>query len=118
MKFMLLLHADEAGWSQFSPEEMKAAIATYAAYNRELAESGALVHGEQLKPSATTKTVSARKGEVSITDGPFAESKEQMGGYYVVDVESEAEAIAWAQKCPAVHYGWIEVRELIPRADP
>jgi hypothetical protein len=117
MKFMLLLHADEAGWADFSPEEMKAAIATYAAYNRELAEAGVLVQGEQLKPSATTKTVSGRKGELAVVDGPFAESKEQMGGYYVLEVDGESDAIAWAEKCPAVHYGWVEVRELIPRPE-
>lgn len=115
MKFMLLLHADESGWAHLSPDELKAAMATYAAYNRELAEAGVLVHGEQLQPSATTKTLSRDRSEITVTDGPFVESKEQMGGYYVLEVEDEAAAIAWAKKCPVLSYGSVEVRALIPR---
>ena len=115
MKFMILLYADEAGFEQLSPEEMKAAMASFAAYNEQLAEGGVLLHGEPLTPSRAAKTLRMQQGRVVTTDGPFAESKEQMGGYYVLEVQSEQEAIEWASKCPVLYSGAVEVRALVPR---
>lgn len=115
MQYLLMLYGTEAGWAKLSPDEMKAAMAGYAAYNKELGASGIMRHGEQLKPSRTAKTLRMAGGKVATTDGPFAESKEQLGGYYVIEVATEAEALHWASKCPALHGGSIEVRELILR---
>ncbi len=115
MQYMLMLYGNEAGWSKLSPDEMKAAMSAYIGFNKELTASGKLVHGEQLKPSRSAKTVRAVSGKVTSHDGPFTESKEQLGGYYVIEVANEAEAVAWASKCPAVFSGGVELRELIPR---
>ena len=116
MQYMLLLYGNEAGWAKMSEDEMKAAMASYAEFNKELAASGVLSHGEQLRPSATATTLRVVHGKVVSTDGPFAEAKEQVGGYYVLDT-TEADAIAWASKCPAVYGGAIEVRALVPRPE-
>lgn len=116
-QFLVLLYADETAFEKLSPEEMKAALAGFARYNEELAKSGVLKHGEQVMPSKLTKTLSMERGKVKTVDGPFIESKEQMGGYYVLEVESEAQAIEWAQKCPIIYSGSIEVRKLIPRPE-
>jgi hypothetical protein len=115
MQFMMLLYADEASYSKMSPEEMKQAMAGFAQYNRDLASAGVLKHGEPLKPSHTARTLRMKQGKVVGTDGPFAESKEQLGGYYVLEVRSEQEAIEWASRCPVLYGGTVEVRELLPR---
>lgn len=114
MQYMLILYGNEAGWAKMSADEMKGAMASYAKFNKELAMSGVLRHGEQLHPSGTAKTLRAVQGKVVSTDGPFAETKEQVGGYYVLET-TEADAIAWATKCPAVYGGAIEIRAIVPR---
>lgn len=115
MQFLVLLYADEAGFAALPPEDMQKAIAAFAEYNRSLAAAGVLRHGEPLKASRTAKTLRAPRGKVVTTDGPFAESKEQLGGYYVLETADEAEALAWAAKCPLIYSGSIEVRELLSR---
>lgn len=117
MKYLLLLFADETGYAKMSPEEMKAALASFARHNADLSEAGVLLHGEPLQPSGTARTLRASRGEVEVSDGPFTESKEQLGGYYVIDVGSVDEAVKWAQKCPVVHFGAVEVRGLNPRIE-
>lgn len=115
MRFMMLLYANEAAYAKMSPEEMKQAMAGFGRYNRELAEAGVLKHGEPLKPSFTARTLHMKEGKVVTTDGPFTESKEQLGGYYVLEVKDEGEAIRWASKCPVLYGGTVEVRELLPQ---
>ena len=107
-KFMLTIFDDESGWETITPEQAEKAIQAYRDYSQEAVDKGVFVSGEGLQPSATAKTVSAG----GTTDGPFAETKEQLGGFYVVDVKDEAEAIAWAQKIPSVVHmgGKVEVR--------
>lgn len=115
MKFLILLYADESQFANLSPEEMKAAMAGFASYNQKLIEAGVLSHGEPLRPSSETKTLSMKQGNVTVVDGPFTESKEQLGGYYVLEVADEAEAIRWAKECPILYSGSVEVRELMAR---
>ena len=117
MRYLVLLYADESGFAKLSPEEMKSALASFAKYNEQLAKAGVLVHGEQLKPSAQAKSLRMKDGKVATTDGPFTESKEQLGGYYVLDVRDEREALDWARRCPIIYSGTVEVRELIPRPE-
>jgi hypothetical protein len=113
MQYMLLIYDDESQWGTWSEEDSKAFMGEYFAYTDELRTAGAHVAGEALQPTATAKTVHVRDGERFVTDGPFAETKEQLGGYYLIDVDSEDEALEWAAKIPSSRYGRIEVRPLM-----
>jgi len=110
MKYLLMICSEEAGYEKFSEEDMGKLMADYGVYTEALQEAGNLVGAERLKPTTTATTVRVRNGEASTIDGPFAETKEQMGGYYLVDVKDLDEAIAWAGKCPTAKYGSIEIR--------
>jgi hypothetical protein len=112
MQYMLLIYDDEAKWERMSEEEANALMGEYFAYTDELRRSGAFVSGEPLENTPSAKTVSVRDGQHFVTDGPFAETKEQLGGFYLVDVESEDEALDWAAKIPTARTGRIEVRPL------
>jgi hypothetical protein len=115
MQFMMLLYSNESAYASMSPEQLKQMMAAYAQYNKDLIAAGVLKHGEPLTPSHTARTLTMKQGKVVTTDGPFAESKEQLGGYYVLEVKTEAEALAWAAKCPFVFGFSVEVRQLLPR---
>jgi hypothetical protein len=85
-------------------------MAAFDAYARALEDSGALVSAEVLQPVANTTTVTLREGGLKIQDGPFADTKEQLGGTFVIDVPDLDAALAWAEKCPAAQYGVVEIR--------
>jgi hypothetical protein len=113
MKYMLILAGEEGGLEDASPEEMKAVMDRWSAYGRELVEAGAFVAGEGLQESATATTVRVSDdGERLVTDGPFAETKEQVGGFYVIECGDLDEAIEWAKKVP-LPAGGIEVRPVM-----
>ena len=114
MQYILLINDDERVWGDISEEDRNAMYARYGAFSQELRESGALVTAHQLQPSVTATTVRVRKGEALTTDGPFAETKEQLGGFYLIDVETLDEALEWAAKIPSARFGSIEVRPLVP----
>jgi len=113
MQFMLLIYDDEQTWRNFSEEERNAVMGEYFGYTEELRQAGAYVAGDALQPIETATTVRVRDGEQLLTDGPFAETKEQLGGYYLVDVDSIDEALQWAAKIPSARYGSIEVRPVV-----
>jgi hypothetical protein len=115
MRYMLLIYDDEARWQSLSDEERGAILEEYFAYTGELQERGAYVDGSALQPTATATTIRVDGGETMTTDGPFAETKEQLGGYYLVDVESLDEAIEWAARIPSATRGLgsVEVRPLL-----
>ena len=115
MQYLLLIHDEEAHWGRISEEERNAVMQGYFAFTNELRESGAYVAASQLQPTSEATTVHVRDGETLTTDGPFAETKEQLGGYYLIDVESPDEAIEWAAKVPSARFGKIEVRPLVMR---
>jgi hypothetical protein len=109
---MLILIGEE-GWDQdISPEDMQAELQRWQDYGDALVAAGAHVASDALQESATAKTVRVGSDERLVTDGPFAESKEQVGGFYVIDVADEAEALEWAKKVP-VSGGAIEVRPVM-----
>jgi hypothetical protein len=113
MKYMLILAGEEGGMEDASPEEMKAVMDRWAAYGQELVDAGAFIAGEGLQESATATTVRiADDGERLVTDGPFAETKEQVGGFYLIDCKNLDEAIEWARKVP-LQDGGIEVRPVM-----
>ena len=113
MQFALLIYDDEASWANLSEEEANAYMGEWWSYTEELKKSGAYVAGEALQPIATAKSVRVRDGEQLVTDGPFAETKEQFGGFYLIDVETEEEAQKWAAKIPSTRTGTTEVRPLM-----
>jgi hypothetical protein len=111
-QYMILIYGDESAWANMPPEQAEAGYQAYMEYNRDLAVSGVLKSGAQLQPSFSATTLRASAGGVAVHDGPFAESKEQLGGYYIVECASREDAIAWARRCPAAAYGAVEVRAL------
>ena len=94
-------------------EPAAAEMPEWVAYTRELSEAGVLLGGDPLDMANTAVTVRVRQGETLSTDGPFAETKEVLGGYYMIDVDSMEEAITWGAKIPSVRYGSIEVRRVL-----
>jgi hypothetical protein len=113
MQYMLLIYDPESAWAGFSEAERGKLHEEYGAYTTTLRDSGALVAGDQLQPVQTATTVTVPNGETVVTDGPFAETKEQLGGYYLIDVESLDEAIEWAGKIPSARFGKVEVRPIV-----
>ena len=112
MRYLLMITAADADGDQIPAGEQAAAMAGYAAFNAEAGAAGVLLSGERLRPSGSATTVRVRKGETLITDGPFAESKEHIGGFYLVEAADLDEAIRWAQKIPGAKYGSIEIRPI------
>ena len=113
MQYMLLIYDDESVWTSMSEDEQKTVMGEYFAYTEALKSAGKHVAGDALQPINTAKSVRVRDGESETTDGPFAETKEVLGGYYLVDVDSEDEALEWASKIPSARYGTIEVRPVV-----
>jgi hypothetical protein len=113
MKYMALIYVDSTGFSSRSDEEREAITKEYFA----LAEDPRMVHSDQLQPSSTATTVRVRDGETLTTDGPFVETKEELGGYYLFEANDLDEAIEIAARMPASrHGGAVEVRPLVERA--
>jgi hypothetical protein len=113
VQYMLLIYDDESVWREMPEEERNAVMGEYFSYTEALREAGKYVAADALQPTSTAKTIQVRDGAPLTTDGPFAETKEQLGGYYVVDVDSEEEALEWAAKIPSARYGKIEVRPVV-----
>ena len=112
MKYMLTLIREEGGWDDVTPEQMQAEMSRWEAFGKELEQAGAFIAGEGLQESATATTVRLEGDERLVTDGPFAETKEQVGGFYLLECENLDEAIAWAKKVP-LSGGGIEVRPVM-----
>jgi hypothetical protein len=113
MQYMLLLYsAEDAGPQPGSPEHA-AHMQEWFAYSEALEKAGALISGEPLQGSETATTVRIRNGDTVLTDGPFAETKEVLGGFYMIDVGDLDAAIGWAAKIPLAPYGSVEVRPLL-----
>lgn len=110
MQYLLLLHANEAGFTNMTPEQQKQGMAAYMAYTEALVKAGVYVGSNRLRPVATTTTVKVVDGKTQVLDGPYADSKEQLGGYYLIDVPDLDAALSWAARCPGAGHGTIEVR--------
>jgi hypothetical protein len=112
MQYALLICGDENAVAALSPEEASAGLAEYNAFGEEMAKRGVLQGGNRLRPTSDATTVRVRDGEVLTSDGPFAETKEQIGGYFLVDCKDLDEAIEVAAKIPGARTGTIEVRPI------
>jgi hypothetical protein len=114
MRYMLLLIGDEDQWENLSEAEAGEAMQAYEDYSRQVIDAGAFVAGEGLQHSSTATSLRLVDGERVLTDGPFAETKEQLGGFYLLDCRDLDEALDWAEKCPAAAVGGtIEVRPVM-----
>jgi hypothetical protein len=113
MRYMILIYGNEAGYASLSPEEQQAQFAAHIAYARELRERGVMLAGDPLLPASAATTVRVRDGKVVTTHGPFAETAEQLGGYYVIDCANLDEALEWAAKNPSALHGSVEVRPVV-----
>lgn len=112
MKYLLLMYADEAIGPNMSEEERQAAQKTWAEFRKEINSSGVLVSSNGIAPESSVTTIRVRNDKTLLTDGPFAETHEQLGGYFLVECENLDEAIRWAEKIPTAKYGSIEIRPL------
>lgn len=112
MQYVLMLYVNEAGWPKLTRAEQDQGIAAYTAYTEALTKAGVLKGAGRLQPSSTATTVRIAGGKPQVLDGPFADSKEQLGGYYVIDVGDLDAALSWAARCPAAGHGTIEVRPM------
>jgi hypothetical protein len=110
MKYMLLIYGDERVWSSLSKEEMERVYEGHRAYGEAMTKAGVLLGGFELKPVATATSVRFTGGKPKTTDGPFAETKEQLAGYYLIEVDNLEQAIEWAEKMPGMTEGTVEVR--------
>src|SRR5262245_15776741 len=112
MQYLLLLHVNEAGWSKLTKDEQDRGVAAYRAYTEALKQAGALVGGNRLQPSTAATTVRVADGKPQVLDGPYSDSKEQLGGYYLIDVADLDAALSWASRCPASSHGAVEIRPI------
>ncbi|MCB9892305.1 MAG: YciI family protein [Planctomycetes bacterium] len=112
MRYLLLIYSNEAHYATITPEAMGELMGQYGAFHEEIANSGVFEAAHRLKPIATATTVRVRDGKALTTDGPFAETKECLGGYYLIDVPNLDEAMKWAAKIPTAAYGSIEIRPI------
>jgi hypothetical protein len=110
MRYSLLMHYPEMTETELGEDALTEGKAAFDAYAKSLDASGVLVSAEVLQPVATSTTFSLRDGSPQIQDGPFADTKEQLGGTFVIDVPDLDAALAWAEKCPAAQYGVVEIR--------
>jgi hypothetical protein len=113
MKYLLLIYSDEKADANTSKGEADAWMGEYLAYTEAMRKAGVSTAGEALHPTSSATTVRVKNGKTVTTHGPFAETKEQLGGYYVLDCKNLDEAIEWAAKCPGARVGSIEVRPVM-----
>jgi len=112
MQYLLMLYVNETGWPKLTKAEQEQGMAAYIAYTEALTKAGALKGSSRLQPSPAAATVRVANGKPQVLDGPYAETKEQVGGYYIIDVPDRDAAISWATRCPAASHGAVEVRPL------
>jgi hypothetical protein len=114
MQYLLMLYSDESGWSNMTPAEQEQGMGAYHAYTEALTKAGALVGSNRLRPISSATTVRVANGKTQVLNGPYPDIKEQLGGYYLIDVPDLDAAISWAARCPGASHGTIEVRPVWP----
>lgn len=113
MKYILLIYGDERSFANMTQEQMTAMYAGHRAYGEAMRAAGVMEGGSELKPVATATSIRFAGGKPKTFDGPFAETKEQLAGYYVVNVENLEQAISWAEKMPGMTNGTVEIRPMV-----
>ncbi len=112
MQYLLLIYGNEAAFETVSKEDTERMYAAYGAYTQAMIAAGVMKGADRLQPSTTASTVRVRNDKTEVLDGPYAETKEQLGGYYLVEVPDLDAALTWAARCPGASHGTIEVRPI------
>ena len=110
MQYLLMVYVNEGGWPKLNQAEQEQGMAAYKTYTEALAKAGVLKGNNRLQPSSAATTMRLASGKPQVLDGPYIDSKEQLGGYYLIEVADLDAALAWAARCPAVGHGIVEVR--------
>ncbi len=118
MQYLLLLYSNEAEYAALPQAELAASMAEYGTFTQGIIQNGNYKGGERLRPVATATTVRVRNGKALTTDGPFAETRESLGGYYLIDAKNLDEATAIAARIPGARYGCVEVRPIWALGEP
>jgi hypothetical protein len=114
MQYLLLIYNNEAGMLAVPAETATKMNAAYAAYAEAMGKAGVVVGGNRLRPTSEATTVRVKDGKTQVLDGPYADTKEQLGGYYLIDVPDLDAALSWAARCPSAANGTLEVRPIWP----
>jgi hypothetical protein len=117
MQYLLLLYVGEADMAAASKADSTKMTAAYAAYAETMVQAGIMVGGNRLRPTSTATTVRSPNGKTQVLDGPYAETKEQLGGYFMIEAPDLDTALTWAERCPTVGHGVVEVRPVWPATD-
>lgn len=117
MEYMLLIHADESQFNALPADTRNQALAAYGAYTQALREAGIVRNSNRLRPASSATLVRVRDGKTQVQDGPFIATKEELGGYYLIDVPNLDDALAWAARCPGAGHGTVEVRPAWPMGE-
>lgn len=112
MQYLLLVYGSESAFANMTPEQQAAGVEAYGQFTQDIKQSGKWIGSNRLKPVASSTTVRVRDGKRVVTDGPFAETKEQLGGYYLIEAKDLDEAVAIAARCPGAQHGTMEVRPI------
>ena len=118
MRYLCLIYEDEKGWEKMPKEQADAVMGEYFAFTDGIKKSGQYLGGEALQPTQTATTVRVRNGKISTTDGPFAETKEQLGGFYLINAKDLNDAIQVASRIPSARFGSVEVRPVVDFSQP
>ena len=110
MQYLLMIHTDEKVFQSATQDENAARLAAYGAYIKAMSDAGVNLGGQRLRPTSAATTVRVKNGKTSVLNGPYAEVKEQLGGYFLIDAPDLDAAISWAARCPGAQDGAIEVR--------
>jgi hypothetical protein len=114
MQYLLLIYSDEAAMPSASEADMGQVTAAYGAYTEAMVKAGVMVGGNRLRPSSAATTVRSSGGKTQVLDGPYAETREQLAGYYLIEAPDLDAALSWAERCPGAARGAIEVRPIWP----
>lgn len=117
MQYLLLIYGTETVMAAAPKEAITQMSAAYGAYTEAMRKAGVLVGGERLKPVSTATSVRVAGGKTNVLDGPYADTKEQLGGYYLINVPDMDAAISWAARCPGAGTGTMEVRPIWPMSE-
>jgi len=114
MQYLLMIYGNEAGMQAASKDQVTQMSAAYMAYTEAMKQAGVIRGGERLRPTSEATTVRVKNGKTEVLDGPYADTKEQLGGFFTIDVPDLDAALAWAAKCPGASMGTMEVRPIWP----
>ena len=114
MKYMILIYGNEAAMQSVTPTQREETLAAYMAYTEATKKAGVLVGADRLQPTSAATTVRVANGKTEVLNGPYAETREQLGGYYLIDVPDLDAALSWAARCPGAATGTMEVRAIWP----